>query len=160
MSLEKILEPHRRWMGKALREAEKAADMGEVPVGAVVVQGETIVGRGHNMVETLKDPTAHAEMIAVTAACETLGSKSLEGCTIYVTLEPCPMCAGALIMAKVERLVFGAFDEKAGCASTLYNLVEDRRFNHRLKVISSVEADLAAGLLKKFFLARRDKQRK
>ncbi len=156
MSLDTILEPHRRWMKKALREAERALEMGEVPVGAVVVHGDAIVGRGHNMVETLKDPTAHAEMIAVTAACETLQSKSLEGCTVYVTLEPCPMCAGALIMAKVERLVFGAFDEKAGCASTLYNLVEDRRFNHRLKVISAVESEASAELLKSFFMARRD----
>ena len=156
MSLDTILEPHRRWMKKALGEAEKALDMGEVPVGAIVVQGETVIGRGHNMVETLKDPTAHAEMIAVTAACETLGSKSLEGCTIYVTLEPCPMCAGALIMARLERLVFGALDEKAGCASTLYNLVEDRRFNHRLKVISSVEAEASADLLRSFFLAKRE----
>ena len=107
------------------------------------------------MVETLQDPTAHAEMIAITAACETLSTKVLDECTIYVTLEPCPMCAGALIMARVERLVFGAFDEKAGCASTLYNLVEDRRFNHRLKVISSVEAEQSADLLRTFFSSKR-----
>jgi len=155
MSLDSILQPHIRWMKQALREATRGRDMGEVPVGAVVVRGETIVGRGHNMVETLKDPTAHAEMIAITAACETLGTKVLDECTVYVTLEPCPMCSGALIMARVERLVFGAFDEKAGCASTLYNLVEDRRFNHRLKVISSVESEQSADLLRTFFASKR-----
>jgi tRNA(adenine34) deaminase len=155
MSLDSILQPHIRWMKQALREATRGRDMGEVPVGAVVVRGETVVGRGHNMVETLKDPTAHAEMIAITAACETLGTKVLDECTVYVTLEPCPMCSGALIMARVERLVFGAFDEKAGCASTLYNLVEDRRFNHRLKVISSVESEQSADLLRSFFAAKR-----
>ena len=157
MSIESIIQPHIRWMKQALREAERGLDMGEVPVGAVVVRGDAIVGRGHNMVETLQDPTAHAEMIAITAACETLGTKVLDECTIYVTLEPCPMCAGALIMARVERLVFGAFDEKAGCASTLYNLVEDRRFNHRLKVISSVEVERSADLLRTFFASKRSK---
>jgi len=155
MSLDSILQPHIRWMKQALREATRGRDMGEVPVGAVVVRGETVVGRGHNMVETLKDPTAHAEMIAITAACETLGTRVLDECTVYVTLEPCPMCSGALIMARVERLVFGAFDEKAGCASTLYNLVEDRRFNHRLKVISSVESEQSADLLRSFFATKR-----
>ena len=155
MSLDSILQPHIRWMKQALREATRGRDMGEVPVGAIVVRGETVVGRGHNMVETLKDPTAHAEMIAITAACETLGTKVLDECTVYVTLEPCPMCSGALIMARVERLVFGAFDEKAGCASTLYNLVEDRRFNHRLKVISSVESEQSADLLRSFFATKR-----
>lgn len=155
MSLDTILKPHVRWMKQALREAERAMDMGEVPVGAVVVRADAIVGRGHNMVETLQDPTAHAEMIAITAACDTLGTRVLDECTLYVTLEPCPMCAGAMVLARVERLVFGAFDEKAGCASTLYNLVEDRRFNHRLKVISSVQAEQSSELLRSFFATKR-----
>ena len=155
MSLQSLLEPDRRWMKLALKEAERAFDIDEVPIGAVVVRNGEILGRGHNMVERLKDPTAHAEIIAITAACETLGSKFLEGCTLYVTLEPCPMCAGAIVWARVERLVFGAFDEKAGAASTLYNIPQDARLNHRVDVVSGVEADRAAGLMQAFFQKRR-----
>jgi len=142
-------------MKVALREAERALDKGEVPVGAVAVRGDQIIGRGHNLVESLSDPTAHAEMIAITAACETLQSKSLKGCCLYVTLEPCPMCAGAMVLAKLDRLVFGAFDEKAGSASTLYNIVQDKRLNHQIAVVSGVEADASAGILQDFFRAKR-----
>jgi len=142
-------------MQVALREAARALDKGEVPVGAVVVRGDQIVGRGHNLVESLSDPTAHAEMIAITAACETLQSKSLKGCSLYVTLEPCPMCAGAIVLSKLDRLVFGAFDEKAGSTSTLYNIVQDRRLNHQTALVSGVEADAAAGLLQDFFRTKR-----
>lgn len=155
MSLESLLDPHRRWMKVALKEAERAFDAGEVPVGAVVVRGDALVGRGHNLVEQLKDPTAHAEMIALTAACETLGTKVLEGCTLYVTLEPCPMCAGAIVWSRIDRLVFGAFDEKAGSASTLYNIPQDPRLNHRVDLVSGVEADRSAALLRDFFRQRR-----
>lgn len=144
-------------MKAALREAERAYEQGEVPVGAVVVHDGQIVGRGHNLVETLRDPTAHAEMIAITAACETLGSKVLDGCTLYVTLEPCPMCAGAIVWARLRRLVFGAFDEKAGSTSTLYNIPQDARLNHHVEIVSGVEADQAAALLQAFFQARRDR---
>jgi len=157
MSFESMLEPDRRWMKLALKEAERAFDLGEVPIGAVVVRNRDIVGRGHNLVERLKDPTAHAEIIAITAACETLGSKFLDGCTLYVTLEPCPMCAGAIVWSRVDRLVFGAFDEKAGAASTLYNIPQDPRLNHRVDVVSGVEADRAAGLMQAFFQQRRHK---
>lgn len=157
MSFESMLEPDRRWMKLALKEAERAFDLGEVPIGAVVVRNSDIVGRGHNLVERLKDPTAHAEIIAITAACETLGSKFLDGCTLYVTLEPCPMCAGAIVWSRVDRLVFGAFDEKAGAASTLYNIPQDPRLNHRVDVVSGVEADRAAGLMQAFFQQRRHK---
>ncbi len=157
MSFESLLEPDRRWMKLALKEAERAFDLGEVPIGAVVVRNRDIVGRGHNLVERLKDPTAHAEIIAITAACETLGSKFLDGCTLYVTLEPCPMCAGAIVWSRVDRLVFGAFDEKAGAASTLYNIPQDPRLNHRVDVVSGVEADRAAGLMQAFFQQRRHK---
>lgn len=157
MSFESLLEPDRRWMKLALKEAERAFDLGEVPIGAVVVRNSDIVGRGHNLVERLKDPTAHAEIIAITAACETLGSKFLDGCTLYVTLEPCPMCAGAIVWSRVDRLVFGAFDEKAGAASTLYNIPQDPRLNHRVDVVSGVEADRAAGLMQAFFQQRRHK---
>ena len=155
MSLSSLLEPERRWMKAALREAERAFEQDEVPVGAVVVKDGQIVGRGHNLVETLRDPTAHAEMIAITAACETLGDKVLNGCTLYVTLEPCPMCAGAIVWARLSRLVFGAFDEKAGSASTLYNIPQDKRLNHHVEIISGVEADQAAALLQAFFQERR-----
>ncbi|MBO6575410.1 MAG: nucleoside deaminase [Rhodothermales bacterium] len=142
-------------MKAALREAERALESGEVPVGAVVVRGNVIVGRGHNMVERLEDPTAHAELIAITAACTTMGSKHLDGCTLYVTLEPCAMCAGASVLSRVDRIVFGAFDEKAGAASTLYNIPQDDRLNHRAEIISGIEADRCAELLQGFFQARR-----
>lgn len=158
MGLTNLLEPHRRWMKRALQEAEKAFDQDEVPVGAVVVHGGEIVGRGYNMVERLRDPTAHAEIIAITAACETLGRKHLTGCTLYVTLEPCPMCSGAIVWARPDRLVFGAFDEKAGASSTLYNIPQDRRLNHQVELISGVEADPAAALLKAFFQKRRTRR--
>jgi tRNA(adenine34) deaminase len=155
MSLSILLEPDRRFMKLALKEAERAYEAGEVPVGALVVRNGEVVGRGHNLVERLKDPTAHAELLAITAACETLRTKQLDGCTLYVTLEPCPMCAGAIVMARLERLVFGAFDEKAGSASTLYNIVQDRRLNHRVELVTGVEADLSAALLHAFFRERR-----
>jgi len=155
MSLESLLHTDKRWMKYALKEAERAAQSGEVPVGAIVVKEGMIIGRGHNQVEHLQDPTAHAEILAITAACETLGQKWLQGCSLYVTLEPCPMCAGALVMARLSRLVFGAFDEKAGCCGTLHNLVQDRKFNHQMEVISGVEADISAQMLKAFFHEQR-----
>ena len=155
MSLASLLDPDRRWMQLAMREAERAYEAGEVPVGAVVVRGGQVVGRGHNQVERLQDPTAHAEVIAISAACQTLGTKALAGCTLYVTLEPCPMCAGALVWARLDRLVFGAFDEKAGAASTLYDIPRDARLNHQLETVSGVEAEASAELLRSFFRQRR-----
>jgi tRNA(adenine34) deaminase len=155
IGLDGLLANDRRWMKVALKEAERAYEAGEVPIGAVIVRNNEIVGRGRNMVEQLKDPTAHAEIIAITAACETLSSKFLDGCTLYVTLEPCPMCAGAIVWARLDKLVFGAFDEKAGAASTLYNIPRDSRLNHTVELVSGVEADAAADLLRAFFLARR-----
>ena len=155
MALASLLEPDRRWMRLALREAERAFEEGEVPVGAVVVKDGVIVGRGRNAVERLNDPTAHAEILAVSAACETLGAKFLDGCTLYVTLEPCPMCAGALVWARLSRLVFGALDEKAGAVETLYHIGQDDRLNHRIEVVSGVEAQAAADLLRAFFRQRR-----
>lgn len=142
-------------MKRALREAERALDNGEVPVGAVIVFQDTIIGRGHNMVETLNDATAHAEILAITAASDTLKSKVLADCTLYVTLEPCPMCAGAIVLSKLKRLVFGAFDEKAGSASTLYNIPQDKRLNHTVEIVSGIEEEACAELLRSFFLARR-----
>ncbi len=155
MSISTLLAADRRWMQTALGEAERAFDMGEVPVGAVVTSGDRVVGRGHNLVKKLGDPTAHAEMIAITAACDTLETRVLEACTLFVTLEPCPMCAGALVWARVGRLVFGAFDAKAGSASTLYNIPQDARLNHHTEIISGVEEARSIELLRAFFQARR-----
>lgn len=149
------MDAHRQWMQKALRAAERAYEAGEVPVGAVVVKDDRVVGRGRNRVEQFQDPTAHAEIIAITAACDTLETKFLTDCTLYVTLEPCPMCAGAIVHARLQRLVFGAFDEKAGAASTLYHIPRDERLNHQVDVLSGVERERAAGLLRAFFRERR-----
>lgn len=150
------MKRHRRWMKKALQEAEEAYEQDEVPVGAVVVQNDRLLGRGHNRVEALGDPTAHAELLAITAACETLGTKFLEGCTLYVTLEPCPMCAGALVWSRIERLVFGAFDEKAGACSTLYNIPRDERLNHQVEIVSGIEEQRSSELMSAFFDAKRE----
>ncbi len=155
MALNSLLDTDRRWMLQAFREAERAFEENEVPVGAVVVKDGVLVGRGRNAVERLGDPTAHAEILATSAACETLGSKFLDGCTLYVTLEPCPMCAGALVLARLQRLVFGAFDEKFGAASTLYSIPQDPRLNHQVEIVSGIEAERSAELLQAFFRQRR-----
>ncbi len=142
---------HEQWMNAALREAQRAFDTDEVPVGAVIVLEGKIIGRGHNQIERLKDPTAHAEMIAITAASNHLQSKKLAKCTLYVTMEPCPMCAGAIVLAKIPTLVFGAFDTKAGACGTLYNITEDNRLNHQTHVIGGVCDRESEVLLKSFF---------
>ena len=140
-----------QWMKHALREAEKAYEQDEVPVGAVVVQNGRIIGRGYNQIERLQDPTAHAEMIAITAAANHLESRRLDDCTLYVTLEPCPMCAGAIVLARIPTLVFGSFDPKAGASGTLYNITHDKRLNHTVHVISGVCDRESEELLKGFF---------
>ena len=155
MSISQLLEPDRRFMKEALRQAEYALEAGEVPVGAVVVHNQLIVGRGHNQVERLQDPTAHAEIIAITAACETLGSKYLSDCTLYVTLEPCPMCAGALVQSKLLRLVYGALDAKAGADCSLFTITNDPRLNHRVQSISGVMEEESASMLRHFFSTKR-----
>ncbi len=148
---------HERWMESALREADRALQAGEVPVGAVIVYQNTVIGKGSNQVESLRDPTAHAEMIAVTAAAEYLNSKWLEECTLYVTLEPCVMCTGALVLSRIPTIVFGAYDPKAGACGTLYNLAQDSKLNHRIHVIGGVLDDKCGLLLREFFNARRKK---
>jgi tRNA(adenine34) deaminase len=140
-----------RWMEFALREATQAARRKEVPVGAVIIHNGRIIGKGFNQIEGLNDPTAHAEMIAITAAATALGTRRLEGCTLYVTLEPCPMCAGAIVQARLPRLVFGAFDPKAGACGTLYNIVRDDRLNHRADLAGGILAEQCGALLKEFF---------
>ncbi|MBN2201501.1 nucleoside deaminase [bacterium] len=145
-----------RW---AIREAEKAFEAGEVPVGAVIVCENRIIGRAHNQTETLRDPTAHAEMIAISAAANTLGSWRLEGCTLYVTLEPCAMCAGAVVLSRIRRVVFGAFDSKAGACGSLRNLVQDARLNHRVDLTSGILDAEVSALMKAFFQNLRDVKR-
>ncbi|MFM1902770.1 MAG: tRNA-specific adenosine deaminase [Planctomycetota bacterium] len=147
--------PHDRWMRLALDEARAAAAEDEVPVGAVVVAGGRVVGCGHNQREQLADPTAHAEMIAITQAAAALGSWRLEDCTLYVTLEPCPMCAGAILQARVPRVVWGAADPKAGAVESLYRLFEDSRLNHRVEHVGHVLADECGRLLSEFFRGKR-----
>ena len=146
---------HERWMEQAIRLAERAYEEEEVPVGALVVKDGVVVGKGYNQVERLSDPTAHAEILAITAAANTLEDKRLEGCTLYVTLEPCPMCAGAIMLARIPTLVFGAFDPKAGACGTLYNIAEDKRLNHKVHVVSGVLDDKCSELLRAFFGAVR-----
>jgi tRNA(adenine34) deaminase len=141
----------RYWMTEALAEARRAAAIGEVPIGAVVVRGEEILGRGYNRRESDGDPLAHAEMLAIREAARCFEGWRLTGCTLYATLEPCPMCAGALVASRIERLVFGAADPKAGFCGSLGNLVQDPRLNHRLQVSSGVLAEESAALLRGFF---------
>lgn len=143
--------PHERFMRMALREAERALEQGEVPVGCVIVQGGQVVGKGFNQRETLQDPTAHAEIIAITAAAASLGSWRLEQTQLYVTLEPCPMCAGAIILARIPEVHFGASDPKAGVCGTLMNLLEDERFNHQPKVHSGLLEEECGSMLTEFF---------
>ena len=140
-----------RWMDAALAESREAGEAGEVPVGALVVREGQVLAGGRNRVEGLRDPTAHAEMLAIRAACASLGYQRLAGCTLYVTMEPCAMCAGAIVLARVERLVFGAFDPKAGACGSLVNLVQDDRLNHRLPLTSGVRRAEAEAQLKAFF---------
>jgi tRNA(adenine34) deaminase len=144
-------------MEEALREARRAAAEGEVPVGAVIVRAGKVLGRGHNQRERLRDPTAHAEMIALTQAAEAAGTWRLDDATMVVTLEPCPMCAGALVNARMGRLVYGADDPKAGACGSLMNLVADARLNHRLPVVRGVRAAECGALLRDFFRSRRGK---
>ncbi len=145
-----------RWMQEALNQAQRAVAEGEIPVGAVAVQEGRVLGRGYNRTEALQDPTAHAEILALTAAANALGSRRLEGVTLYVTLEPCCMCAGALVLARAERLVFGAWDPKAGACGTLYNIPQDSRLNHRLEVVGGILEFECGALLSNFFQSLRN----
>jgi tRNA(adenine34) deaminase len=144
-----------KYMTEALRLAERAAGAGEVPVGAVIVLGGRILGRAHNQVEALRDATAHAEMIAITQAAEALSNWRLEGAEIYVTLEPCPMCAGALVHSRTARIVYGADDPIAGACGSVFNIVSEKRLNHRIPVVKGVQAARCSELLKDFFKSRR-----
>lgn len=142
----------------ALEEAELAFEQGEVPVGAVVMQSGRIISRAFNLRESRSDPTAHAERLALTLAGEALGTWRLDGCTLYVTLEPCPMCAGAIVQARIARVVYGAADRKAGACDSLYRIVADPRLNHRAALTRGVLADDCGAILTRFFRERRPKE--
>jgi len=144
-----------RFMRAAIEAAKIAEDNGDVPIGAVIVYKNQIIGKAYNQRQQLQDPTAHAEIIALTQAAAFLESWRLNGCTMYVTLEPCPMCAGALVLGRLDRLVYGCDDPKTGACKSLYNIVQDERLNHRLEVTSGVLAEECSKLLQEFFLGRR-----
>jgi tRNA(adenine34) deaminase len=143
-------------MDEALAQARRCAESADVPVGAVLIDADgTVLGRGHNQREALRDPTAHAEILALRAAGSHVGSWQLSGTTLVVTLEPCAMCAGAAVLARVSRVVFGAWDPKAGAAGSVWDLLRDRRLNHRPEVIGGVREDACAAVLAEFFASRR-----
>lgn len=147
------------WMGVALREAKKAGDRGEIPIGAVVVKDGVVVGRGYNLRESRHDPVAHAEIIAIRQAARKLGSWRLSGTTLYVTLEPCLMCMGAILLARINKVVFGCFDPKGGAAGSLYDLSNDPRLNHRLPLVVGIREAECSAMLSGFFAALRKKKK-
>jgi tRNA(adenine34) deaminase len=149
------IELDSQYMNLALAEAKKAESAGEVPAGAIIVSGGAVIGRGFNQPISRSDPTAHAEILALRAAAEHQRNYRLPDATMYCTVEPCMMCAGAIIYARISRLVFGASDPKTGSAGSIYNILTDPRLNHRVEVISGVEEDLCGDLLRNFFASRR-----
>lgn len=148
----------RSYMDVAIEEAKKAFSAGDVPVGAVIVKDGVIIARAHNMREETGDATAHAEMLAVREACRVVGGWRLSGCTMYVTLEPCPMCAGALVMSRMDRLVYALSESKTGAAESVFNIVDNKALNHRLQVTSGIGETECRELLQRFFKAKRDIQ--
>jgi len=145
------------FMEAALEEARKAFDIGEIPIGAVIVRNNQIIGRGHNLRETTKDATAHAEILAIRQASQRLGGWRLTECHMYVTIEPCAMCAGAIVLARIPRLIIGAMDPKGGAAGSLYNIVDDPRLNHRVEVSKGVLEKECSNIMKDFFRILRTK---
>ncbi|WP_282938728.1 tRNA adenosine(34) deaminase TadA [Paenibacillus sp. RC67] len=150
-------QQHIPFMNAAMEEARKAEALLEVPIGAVVVWNDTIIGRGHNLRETTRDPLAHAELIAIKQASEHLNAWRLLDCRLYVTLEPCPMCAGAIVQSRIPQVIYGTTDPKAGCAGTLMNLLQEERFNHRVEVTSGVLQEECSSMLTQFFRRLRGK---
>lgn len=151
------LKTHQHFMREALKLAYEASEKGEVPVGAIVVYNNVIIASAHNMVEFYGDPTAHAEILAVRKACEFLKSKYLVNCTLYVTLEPCPMCSGALVWSKLKRAVYAAIDDSAGGCNSLFNICSNNRLNHNVEIISGILEDECAALLRLWFSGKRTK---
>lgn len=152
-----MLKIQEHYMQEALKEAEKALGEDEVPVGAVIVHKDKIIARGHNQVECLKDPTAHAEIIAITSAANYLGTKWLNQASLYVTIEPCSMCAGALVLSRIKNIYFGAKDSKTGACGSIINIASHKKLNHRIKVASGILKEECSGILKKFFKKKRKK---
>lgn len=148
------------YMRLAIKEAKKAEAIGEVPIGTVIVHNGEVISKGYNLRETTQRSLAHAELLAIDKACDTLGSWRLEDTTLYVTLEPCPMCAGAIVLSRVKRVVFGASDPKGGCAGTLMNLLDESRFNHQVEVTRGVLAEECGQLLSNFFRQLRERKKK
>ena len=154
-----VFEKDRLFMQEALLEAEKAAAIGEVPIGAVLVYNDEIIARAHNLRETTQNALTHAESMVIQEACKKLGSWRLENTTLYVTLEPCPMCAGAILQSRVPRVVYGARDIKAGCVDSLYRLLNDERFNHECEVTEGISAEACGQILTDFFRALRERKK-
>ena len=152
----KVIIDHEKWMKAAFREAEKAFEQDEVPIGAVVVKNGQIIGRGYNQCESLIDPTAHAEIIAITSASNTIKDWRLKDCQLYVTKEPCPMCAGALVNARINMVIFGMYDEKEGCCGSLYQLCRDNRFKHQLTVKGGLMEGACTLIIQEFFKKHRE----
>jgi tRNA(adenine34) deaminase len=148
---------HEYWMNQAILLAKEAEKLGEVPIGAIIVRGDEVLGRGYNLREQTMDPTAHAEMIAIRNASQHLDAWRLLECRLYVTLEPCPMCAGAIVQSRIPQVIYGTTDPKAGCAGTLMNLLQEPRFNHRTEVIPNVLQEECSQLLTQFFRKLRNK---
>lgn len=154
-----IFDADRLFMKQALEEAQQAALLGEVPIGAVLVYEGKIIARAHNLRETTQNATTHAELLVIQEACKKIGSWRLENTTLYVTLEPCPMCAGAILQSRVPRVVYGARDQKAGCVDSLYHLLNDERFNHACDVTEGILAEECGQILTDFFKALRDRKK-
>jgi len=151
---------HIKFMQEALKEARKAFVEDEVPVGAVIVYKDKIISRGHNQVERLKDPTAHAEMLAITSASNSLNTKWLNGGSVYVTIEPCSMCAGALVLARIKNLIYGAADPKAGGSGSVTNIINNKSLNHRIKVQKGILERECSNLLTQFFKGKRQQNKR
>lgn len=148
------------FMAEALKEAEKAAEMGEVPIGAVIVRDGEIIAKGHNMTESTKDPTAHAEMLAIRQASQKLGGWRLIGCSMYVTAEPCSMCAGAIVWSRIEKLFIGTMDPKAGACGSVFNIPQEKKLNHFVEIETGVMEEECAQIMKDFFRKLRSKNNK
>ena len=152
------MKMHESFMKEAVKEAAKAFEIGEVPVGAVIVYQKRVIARAHNQIKLLKDPTAHAEMIAITQASNYLGNERLNNCDVYVTIEPCPMCMGASVLARVRNLIYGAKDPKSGSCGSVMNIGADKKLNHRVVVKEGVLEEECASLMKRFFKERRQEK--
>lgn len=155
-----MLKDDHYWMGKALEQAGKAESIGEVPIGAVIVKDGAIIARGHNLRESKQDPSAHAEMIAIRKAAKKLGGWRLTGATLYVTLEPCTMCMGAIILSRIDRVVFGSYDPKGGAAGSLFDFSDDKRLNHSVVLTPGVRGGETSSILSNFFAKLRTQKKK